>query len=90
MRLSSGDVTLAVLASAAIPGVFAPVHRDGRWLSDGAVAGHSGVSQAVLLGATEVYVLPASDPCALPRPPRSAVRVALHGLAVTRDADENP
>lgn len=80
--LSSGDVTVAVLASAAIPGVFPPVLRDGRWLIDGAVAGYSGVSQALRLGATDVYVLPAGVPCALPSPPRSAVGVALHALSI--------
>lgn len=82
VRLSSGDVTGAVLASAAIPGIFPPVLRDGRWLIDGVVSGYSGVSQAVRLGASEVYVLPAGVPCALRRPPRSAVGVALHALSV--------
>jgi NTE family protein len=80
--LSTGDVTTAVLASAAVPGIFPPVRLEGRWLVDGAVAGHSGVSQAVRLGATEVYVLPAGVPCALSRPPRSPVGVALHALTV--------
>ena len=80
--VSRGDVVNAVLASAAVPGILPPVFHDGRWLIDGAVAGHSGVSQAVRLGATEVYVLPAGVACALPGPPRSPVAIALHALTV--------
>lgn len=53
-----------------------------RWLIDGALASHAGVSQAVRLGATRVYVLPAGVPCALLHPPRSGVGVALHALTL--------
>jgi NTE family protein len=80
--ISSGDVVEAVRASSAIPGVFPPVLVDGRWLVDGAMAARTGVVQALELGADTVYVLPAGVPCALPRPPRSAVGVALHALAL--------
>jgi NTE family protein len=80
--LSSGDPVDAVRASAAIPGIFPPVWLGGRWLIDGAMAPHSGVTAAARLGATQVYVLPAGVPCALPHPPRSAVGVALHALSL--------
>ncbi len=80
--ISHGDPVDAVLASAAIPGLLPPVERDGRYLVDGSVALHAGVAQAVDLGATVVYVLPTGAPCALPRPPRSAVGVALHSLTL--------
>ena len=80
--VSSGDVVDAVRASAAIPGVFPPVLVDGRWLVDGAMAARTGVVQALGLGADTVYVLPAGVPCALPRPPRSAVGVAMHALTL--------
>lgn len=80
--LSSGPPDEAIRASAAIPGIFPPVRLGGRWLVDGALASHAGVSQAIRLGATEVYVLPAGVPCALLDPPRSAVGVALHTLAI--------
>lgn len=80
--LSTGSVVQAVLASAAVPGVFPPVEREGRHLIDGAVAQRTGVSQAVELGATVVYVLPTGSPCALLSPPRSAVGVALHALTL--------
>lgn len=80
--ISSGPVSDAVRASAAIPGVFPPMWLDDRWLIDGALAPASGVSHAVRLGATLVYVLPAGVPCALQRPPRSAIGVAMHALTL--------
>ena len=53
-----------------------------RWLIDGALAFPSGISHAVRMGATQVYVLPAGVPCALPHPPRSAIGVAVHALTL--------
>ena len=78
--ISAGPVVTAVLASAAVPGVLPPVEHAGLHLVDGAVAHHTGVSQAIDLGATHVYVLPTGSPCALPRPPGSAIGVALQAL----------
>jgi NTE family protein len=80
--LSEGPLASGVLASAAIPGVFPPVDRGGRLLVDGVLSGQSGVAQAVELGATTIFVLPSGAACALPRPPRSAVGVALHALSM--------
>jgi NTE family protein len=80
--LSAGDAVSAILASAAIPGIFPPVPRAGRVLVDGGVADHAAVRQAVERGADEVYVLPAGYPCALRRPPTSAVGVAVQALAL--------
>jgi NTE family protein len=57
--LSSGDTTQALLASAAIPGVFPPVNIGGRLLVDGGVLANLPVFQAVGLGATRLFVLPA-------------------------------
>ncbi len=80
--LSTGDPTTAVLASCAIPGVLPPVRHQGRVLVDGGVAHHAAVGQAVELGATTVYVLPAGYPCALATPPRSALGVAVQALTL--------
>jgi NTE family protein len=82
VTLSRGDVTPAVLASAAIPGVFPTVTIDGRVLFDGGVADNTPISQAVALGADRVVVLPAGVACALPSPPRSAVATAVHALTL--------
>lgn len=82
VTLSEGPLVSGVLASAAIPGVFPPVARDGRHLVDGGVAHDTGVAVAVDLGATIVHVLPAGTPCALPAPPASAIASALHALTL--------
>jgi NTE family protein len=80
--LSDGPVDAAVQASAGIPGIYPPVLIAGRWLVDGGVAQASGVEQAIASGATTVYVLPTGYPCALPRPPRTALGMALHALTL--------
>jgi len=75
--LSDGDALAAVLASAAIPGVFPPVPRDGRILVDGGLADNAAISQAVALGADRVFVLPTGYACALTEPPSRPIGVAL-------------
>jgi len=82
VRIASGSVTQALLASAAIPGVFPPVRLDGRYLIDGGVANHTPVSAAVALGAKRVYVLPTGYSCTMKTPPVRAIDVALHGLNI--------
>lgn len=80
--ISSGPVVEAVLASAAIPGVFPPVRIDGVDLVDGGVANNTPISVAVGLGATRIVVLPAGFACALQAPPSSAVGQAMHALTL--------
>jgi NTE family protein len=80
--LSKGDAVSAVLASAAIPGVFPPVERDGLVLVDGGVADNAALSQAVELGADEVYVLPTGFACALSHPPSTALATAMQALTL--------
>ncbi len=80
--LSTGPAVDAVLASAAIPGVFAPVEIGGRHYMDGGVVNNAAVSHAVALGATTVYVLPTGWSCSLEHPPTGALGMALHGLSV--------
>ena len=55
--LRSGDVTTALLASSAVPGLLPPVCVGGRLLVDGAVASDVPLCEAVTLGSTEVIVL---------------------------------
>ena len=80
--LSAGPVIEAVMASAAIPGIFPPVRVGGRDLVDGGVANNTPVSVAVGLGATRIIVLPAGFACALRRPPASAVAQVMHALSL--------
>ncbi|MFC4525955.1 patatin-like phospholipase family protein [Dyella halodurans] len=80
--LSSGSVVDAVLASAAIPGVFPPVRIDARLLVDGGVANNTPISTAIKLGATRVVVLPTGFACAIGQIPTGAIVRALHALSL--------
>lgn len=86
VRLSSGPVIDAVLASTAIPGVYPPVRLDNRLLVDGGVANNTPISTAMALGATRVIVLPTGFACALSQIPSGAIAQAMHalGLLVSR------
>lgn len=79
-RIRSGPAVSALIASAAIPGVFPPVHLHGRYLVDGGVTSHTPLPAAIDLGARTIYVLPTGHSCSLPKPPRTAIGTALHGL----------
>ena len=80
--LSRGDVVEAVLASAAIPGVFPPVVVDGRLLVDGGVANNTPISSAIRLGATRIIVLPTGFACATRKLPSHAIARAMHALSL--------
>ena len=75
--LSSGAAIDAVLASAAIPGVFPPVAIGGRLLVDGGVANNTPISSAIRLGATRILVLPTGFACALRQVPSNAIARAM-------------
>ena len=80
--LAEGSAVEAVLASAAIPGVFPPVTIGGRHLIDGGIANNTPVSTAVALGVRRIVVLPTGYACALTEPPRSALGMALHAISL--------
>jgi NTE family protein len=80
--LSSGDAVTALLASAAIPGIFPPVLREGKTLTDGGVASNTPIATALGLGAERLIVLPTGHACALERAPRGAIAMALHALTL--------
>jgi NTE family protein len=82
LRLSTGPAVDAVMASAAIPAVLPPVGWEDRELMDGGVANNTPISHAVELGAGEIYVLPTGHACALEKPPRGALGMALHALSL--------
>lgn len=79
--LSAGDAIDAVLASAAIPAVFPPVELDGRVLVDGGVTDNAPISQAIALGADEVWVMPTGFPCSIDKP-RGALAAGLQSLSI--------
>lgn len=80
--LSCGDAADAVLASAAVPGVLAPVRIDGRDLADGGVVNNTPISHAVALGADTIFVLTTGYSCDLTAPPSSALAMALHAVSL--------
>ena len=82
LRLSTGDAFEAVIASAAIPGVFPAVEREGQLLIDGGVANNTPIVDAIELGAERIYVLPPGNACDLPEPPRGAVAMLLHAMSL--------
>jgi len=82
LRLSAGPALDAVMASAAIPGVFSPIEFRGRALMDGGVSDNTPISHAVELGADEIYVLPTGHACALREPPRGALAMLLHATSL--------
>lgn len=80
--LSSGSAVDAVLASAAIPGVFPPVAVAGRLLVDGGVASNTPIAAALRLGAERIIVLPTGFACALKQIPRGPIARAMHALSL--------
>lgn len=79
--LSRGPTLEAILASAAVPGVFPSVRIDGRDLADGGIANNTPISTAIRLGASHVVVLPTGFACALRQPPKGAAAQAMHAIS---------
>ncbi|MGH1492172.1 MAG: patatin-like phospholipase family protein [Acidimicrobiales bacterium] len=63
--LTRGPIAPALLASAAIPGVFPPVKIDGCFYVDGGVSANVPIRQAVAFGAKSIVVLDA-NPATMP------------------------
>jgi NTE family protein len=82
VELSAGDAAPALLASAAIPGIFPPVEIGGHHLMDGGVASNTPISTAIRHGATRLIILPTGTSCALEKPPHGAVAILMHALNV--------
>jgi NTE family protein len=82
IALSRGNAVDAIVASAAIPGVFPTVTVNGQMLMDGAVVNNTPISNAIDAGATRIYVLPTSYACTLSEPPRSALAVTLQAISL--------
>lgn len=80
--ISSGPVVEALLASAAIPGVFPPRRCGNKHLIDGGVSSNTPIGAAIELGARRIVVLPTGFSCALSEPPEGALPMALHAITL--------
>jgi NTE family protein len=81
---STGSLTEAVMASAAVPGMLPPVVIDGEHFLDGGLVHSIPVGRALSLGATEVYVLHVGRIEQPLKPPRSLWDVCLTSFEVAR------
>jgi NTE family protein len=80
---ASGSLRPALMASAALPGLFPPVRFDGRVLVDGAVVNTVPLSHALAGPVDRVYVLDVSGEL-LRRPNRSPLDVLVKAFAISR------
>lgn len=81
---ASGPLRPAVLASAALPGLFPPVDHDGRVLVDGAVVNGVPMWHALSGPIDRVYVLNVAG-AERTRPMRSPLDVAVRAFAIARN-----
>ena len=79
--LSTGPLKPALLASAAVPGVFPPVTIEGRTFIDGGISANVPIRQAIEFGARSVIVLDASPLTSLV-PPRSLAVGVLQSVSL--------
>ena len=75
--LRTGELVPAILASSAIPGVYPPVHLDGRVLYDGGVLANVPIRQALEMGAKSLVVLDCAFPGHLPTVPETLAETLL-------------
>lgn len=75
--INEGPLTPAILASAAIPGIFPPVHHQGRVLYDGGVVANVPVRQALASGAKSLVILDCAFPGHLPKVPETVADAIL-------------
>ena len=81
--ISAGPLLPALLASAAVPGIFPPVVHDGRTLYDGGVVANVPLLQAMDMGARSLVVLDCTFPGHLLPPPESFAETLLFTAMVT-------
>ncbi|QNN51850.1 patatin-like phospholipase family protein [Nocardioides mesophilus] len=81
--LLEGPLEPALLASAAIPGIFPAVQVEERRLYDGGVVANVPLMQALHLGARSLVVLDAAFPGRLPTPPETLAEALLFTAVVT-------
>ncbi len=80
--LTEGSIGRALMASAAVPGVFPPVDIDGRAFVDGGVAANVPLRQALAFGAMSALVLDVQPPTYATRLPTSIPGGLAHATAL--------
>ncbi len=80
--LSNGSVRQALLASAAVPGVFPAVNINGKSYVDGGVAANVPIRQAIAFGANSVICLDATPPVVAERVPSSLTGALHHSVSL--------
>ena len=80
----SGDVTLPLLASTALPGAFPPVDVDGETYIDGGVVNNIPISKAFELNAKRVYVLDVGNHEEDRPAPKRPYEVLMHAVSIAR------
>lgn len=81
---SSGALKPALLASAAMPGIFPPVEVEGRLYIDGGVTNAVPLAPAVEMGANKIYVLDCSGRQQERRPLQRPMDYLLHAFLLSR------
>ena len=81
--LCEGPLLPALLASAAIPGIFPPVELGPRRLYDGGLVANVPMRQAVAMGARSLVVLDCNFPGHAPGPPETIAEVLFYTALVT-------
>jgi NTE family protein len=81
---TSGPLAPALLASAALPGVFAPVAIDGDRYTDGGVVNNTPISVAIAAGATRIFVLTCGRTNLATRDARRPLDVMVQAFAHSR------
>ena len=81
--IRDGLLLPALLASAAIPGIFPPVDLDGHRFYDGGVVANVPLQQALTMGASSLVVLDCTFPGHVLPPPESLAETVLFTATVT-------
>jgi NTE family protein len=82
VRLTSGPLASAMLASSAIPGIFPPVERGGRTLYDGGLVTNVPVLEALDMGAASLVVCDCAFPDQTLPAPTSMPRTIFYAMLV--------
>jgi NTE family protein len=83
--LAAGPIRPALLASAALPGIYPPIEHDGRTLIDGAVTNSVPLSHVLGDGIERVYVMNVAGGGPADRPIRSPLAVAVRAFNISRN-----